>query len=94
MNVGVVIQPSEIMKIAAPLMLAWWFHRRESVLHALDFVIAFALLALPVALILKQPDLGTSLLVLAAGLAVIFLQVCPGSWSCRRRCWQRLALPG
>lgn len=71
-NVGVVIQPSEIMKIAAPLMLAWWFHRRESVLHALDFVIAFALLALPVALILKQPDLGTSLLVLAAGLAVIF----------------------
>lgn len=71
-NVGVVIQPSEIMKIAAPLMLAWWFHRRESGLQALDFVIAFALLALPVALILKQPDLGTSLLVLAAGLAVIF----------------------
>ena len=76
-NVGVVIQPSEIMKIAAPLMLAWWFHRRESVLHALDFVIAFALLALPVALILKQPDLGTSLLVLAAGLAVIFFAGLP-----------------
>ena len=76
-NVGVVIQPSEIMKIAAPLMLAWWFHRRESVLHALDFVIAFALLALPVALILKQPDLGTSLLVLATGLAVIFFAGLP-----------------
>ncbi len=76
-NVGVVIQPSEIMKIAAPLMLAWWFHRRESVLHALDFVIAFALLALPVALILKLPDLGTSLLVLAAGLAVIFFAGLP-----------------
>ena len=76
-NVGVVIQPSEIMKIAARLMLAWWFHRRESVLHALDFVIAFALLALPVALILKQPDLGTSLLVLAAGLAVIFFAGLP-----------------
>lgn len=76
-NVGVVIQPSEIMKIAAPLMLAWWFHRRESLLHALDFVIAFALLALPVALILKQPDLGTSLLVLAAGLAVIFFAGLP-----------------
>ncbi len=76
-NVGVVIQPSEIMKIAAPLMLAWWFHRRESVLHALDFGIAFALLALPVALILKQPDLGTSLLVLAAGLAVIFFAGLP-----------------
>ena len=76
-NVGVVIQPSEIMKIAAPLILAWWFHRRESVLQALDFVIAFALLALPVALILKQPDLGTSLLVLAAGLAVIFFAGLP-----------------
>ncbi|MBQ0131881.1 MAG: rod shape-determining protein RodA [Comamonas sp.] len=71
-NIGVVIQPSEILKIAAPLMLAWWFQRRESSLRALDFVGAFVLLMLPVALILKQPDLGTSLLVMAAGLAVIF----------------------
>ena len=76
-NVGVVIQPSEILKIAAPLMLAWWFHRREGALKALDFVIAFVLLAIPVALILKQPDLGTSLLVLAAGLAVIFFAGLP-----------------
>lgn len=76
-NVGVVIQPSEILKIAAPLMLAWWFHRREGMLKALDFVVAFALLSLPVALILKQPDLGTSLLVLAAGLAVIFFAGLP-----------------
>lgn len=71
-NVGVVIQPSEILKIAAPLMLAWWFHRREGALRAMDFVVAFVLLMLPVALILKQPDLGTSLLVMAAGLSVIF----------------------
>lgn len=71
-NVGVVIQPSEILKIAVPLMLAWWFHRRESALRVMDFVIAFVILMLPVALILKQPDLGTSLLVMAAGLAVIF----------------------
>ena len=76
-NVGVVIQPSEILKIAAPLMLAWWFHRRESALRAMDFVIAFVLLAFPVALIMKQPDLGTSLLVLAAGLAVIFFAGLP-----------------
>ena len=76
-NVGMVIQPSEILKIAAPLMLAWWFHRREGMLKALDFVVAFALLSLPVALILKQPDLGTSLLVLAAGLAVIFFAGLP-----------------
>ncbi|SFM15483.1 rod shape-determining protein RodA [Variovorax sp. OV329] len=70
--VGVVIQPSEILKIAMPLMLAWWFQRREGQLRALDFVMATVLLAVPVGLIMKQPDLGTSLLVLAAGLSVIF----------------------
>ena len=76
-NVGVVIQPSEILKIACPLMLAWWFQRRESSLRAVDFVGAFILLMIPVALILKQPDLGTSLLVMGAGLAVIFFAGLP-----------------
>lgn len=71
-NVGIVIQPSELMKIAMPLMLAWWFQHREGQLRTLDFVAATLLLALPVGLIMKQPDLGTSLLVLAAGLSVIF----------------------
>jgi rod shape determining protein RodA len=71
-NVGVVIQPSELLKIAMPLMLAWWFQKREGQLRPLDFLVAGALLALPVGLIMKQPDLGTSLLVLAAGLSVIF----------------------
>ena len=72
LNVGVVIQPSEILKIAMPLMLAWWFQKREGQLRPLDFFAALLLLAIPVGLIMKQPDLGTSLLVLAAGLAVIF----------------------
>ena len=71
-NLGIVIQPSEILKIAMPLMLAWWFQKREGQLRPLDFVAAGALLAVPVGLIMKQPDLGTSLLVLAAGLSVIF----------------------
>lgn len=71
-NVGMVIQPSEILKIAMPLMLAWWFQRREGQLRTLDFVVATVLLAVPVGLIMKQPDLGTALLVLAAGLSVIF----------------------
>ncbi len=71
-NVGVVIQPSEILKIAAPLMLAWWFQKREGQLRPLDFIVAGVLLAIPVGLIMKQPDLGTSLLVMAAGLSVIF----------------------
>ncbi len=72
LNVGLVIQPSEILKIAMPLMLAWWFQKREGQLRPLDFSVAVVLLALPVGLIIKQPDLGTALLVLAAGLAVIF----------------------
>ena len=72
LNVGVVIQPSELMKIAMPLMLAWWFQRREGQLSPLDFAVAALLLAVPAALILKQPDLGTAMLVLASGLAVIF----------------------
>lgn len=76
-NVGVVIQPSEILKIAGPLMLAWWFHQREGVLRAIDFVVAFVLLMVPVALIMKQPDLGTALLVMAAGLSVIFFAGLP-----------------
>jgi len=76
-NVGVVIQPSEILKIAMPLMLAWWFQKREGQLRPLDFVVAFLLLVVPVGLIMKQPDLGTSLLVLAAGLSVIFFAGLP-----------------
>ncbi|MBH2042579.1 MAG: rod shape-determining protein RodA [Comamonadaceae bacterium] len=71
-NVGLVIQPSELLKIAMPLMLAWWFQKREGQLRPLDFAAAGLLLAIPVGLIMKQPDLGTSLLVLAAGLSVIF----------------------
>ena len=73
LHVGVIdIQPSEILKIAMPLMLAWWFQRREGQVQALDFAVAFVLLAAPVGLIVKQPDLGTAILVLAAGLYVMF----------------------
>ena len=72
LDVGIVIQPSEILKIAMPLMLAWWFQKREGQLRALDFVVAGVLLAIPVGLIVRQPDLGTAILVLAAGMSVIF----------------------
>ena len=67
-----VIQPSEILKIAMPLMLAWWFQKREGQLRMADFVVATVLLALPVGLVIKQPDLGTALLILASGVYVIF----------------------
>ena len=66
------IQPSELMKIAMPLMLAWYFHRRESNLRVLDFLVAAVILAIPVLLIVKQPDLGTALLIAAAGFYVLF----------------------
>jgi rod shape determining protein RodA len=72
LNVGVVIQPSEILKIAMPLMLAWWFQRREGQMRPLDFGVGLALVAIPVGLIVKQPDLGTAILVFSAGLYVIF----------------------
>ena len=72
-NVGIVLQPSEIMKIAMPIMLAWYFQRREGVLKTWDYGVAALLLILPVALIGRQPDLGTALLVMASGLYVIIL---------------------
>jgi rod shape determining protein RodA len=72
LNVGMVIQPSEILKIAMPMMLAWWFQKREGRLHAPDFVIAGLLLLVPVGLVVKQPDLGTAILILSAGMYVIF----------------------
>ncbi|MFN4264653.1 MAG: rod shape-determining protein RodA [Aquabacterium sp.] len=71
-NIGMVIQPSEILKLGAPLILAWWFQRREGLLHVKDFIIAGVLLLVPVALVMKQPDLGTSLLILSSGLYVLF----------------------
>ena len=74
LHVGVTrIQPSEVMKIAMPLMLAWYFQRREGILYWYDFAIAAALLLIPSYLIARQPDLGTSILVFAAGAYVIFL---------------------
>jgi rod shape determining protein RodA len=71
------IQPSEIMKIAMPLMLAWYFQKYESTLKFKHYVIAALLLLVPFALIAKQPDLGTALLVGSAGFYVIFFAGLP-----------------
>jgi len=74
LHVGVArFQPSEVMKLALPLMLAWYFHRNEGALRLRDFAAGALLLALPVLLIARQPDLGTAVLVAAAGFYVIFL---------------------
>jgi rod shape determining protein RodA len=78
LNLGFMrIQPSELMKIAMPLMLAWYFQKHESMLRLKDYAVATLILLVPVALIVRQPDLGTSVLVLAAGFYVIFLAGLP-----------------
>jgi rod shape determining protein RodA len=74
LNLHVVrLQPSEIMKIAVPLMLAWYFEKHEATLRIRDYGVALIILAMPVALIVKQPDLGTALLISASGFYVLFL---------------------
>ena len=73
LHVGVTrFQPSEMMKLAMPMMLAWYFHRNEGALRARDFALAALLLAVPVLLIARQPDLGTAVLVAAVGAYVIY----------------------
>jgi rod shape determining protein RodA len=74
------IQPAEIMKLGVPLMLAWYFDRRAGILRGFDFVLAFLIVLVPVGLIARQPDLGTALLVLAAGFFVIFFAGLPWRW--------------
>lgn len=67
------IQPSEIMRIAMPMMLAWYFSKREGKPSMADFAVGGLLLLVPVALIVKQPDLGTAILIMASGFYVLFL---------------------
>jgi rod shape determining protein RodA len=74
LNVGVAtIQPSELMKIALPLILAWYFNRHEASLRPRDYFVAAVLIGVPFALIVRQPDLGTALLIGASGAYVLLL---------------------
>jgi len=74
LNIGVTrIQPSELMKLAVPLMMAWYFDKHEVTLRLRDYAVATLLLLLPLFLILRQPDLGTTLLIASSGFYVLFL---------------------
>ena len=64
--------PGAVAKLAVPMMLAWYYYRRGEATTWWDHIVAFGLLIVPVALIMKQPDLGTSILVAIAGCSVIF----------------------
>lgn len=78
LHIGVTrIQPSELMKIAVPLMLAWYFNRNEASLKLRNYLTAALMLTLPAAMIARQPDLGTALLITASGCYVIFLAGLP-----------------
>ncbi len=71
------VQPSEIMKIAMPLMLAWYFHKYEATLKLKHYGVAALLLLVPFGLVAKQPDLGTALLIGSAGFYVMFFAGLP-----------------
>jgi rod shape determining protein RodA len=74
LDLGLVrFQPSEIMKLAVPMMAAWYLHPRQLPPDFKSLLVAFAILAIPAFLIARQPDLGTALLVAASGLFVLFL---------------------
>jgi rod shape determining protein RodA len=74
LDIGVTrIQPSELMKIAVPMMLAWYFHRFEHDGRLQHYAVAAIILALPLGLIVYQPDLGTAILIAASGFYVLFL---------------------
>lgn len=78
LNLGFIrLQPSEIMKIALPMMVAWYFQRYEMTMRWYHYVVALLIVLVPGALILKQPDLGTATLIMASGLFVIFFAGLP-----------------
>jgi len=78
LDIGITrIQPSELMRIALPMALAWYFNRNEATLRLRNFLVAALMLAIPAALILRQPDLGTALLISASGAYLIFLAGLP-----------------
>lgn len=77
LNLGIRIQPSELCKLSVPILLAYYFSLKASLPRALDYVVALLIILLPFAFIAKQPDLGTGILVVAAGFFVMFFAGLP-----------------
>jgi rod shape determining protein RodA len=74
LHIGVTrIQPSELMRLAVPMMVAWYLHYRQETLSTRHYATAAVLLLIPVGLIVRQPDLGTALMISASGIFVLFL---------------------
>lgn len=73
-------QPSELMKLAVPMMAAWHLHNRRQPPSIMDLAVVLAIIGLPAGLIVMQPDLGTGILVAVAGLAVLLLAGLQWRW--------------
>lgn len=81
LNLGLLkFQPSELMKISVPMMLAWYLHDKSLPPSVFNLFIALIIVAIPTLLVIKQPDLGTALLILASGFSVILLAGVSGRW--------------
>ena len=73
LNIGITrIQPSELLKIAVPLMMAWYFEKTEIKLRLRAYAGGALILILPILLIARQPDLGTAILISASGFYVLY----------------------
>lgn len=72
LNLGVRIQPSELCKLSVPLMLAYYFSLKSPTVKPIDYLVGFIFILIPFALIAKQPDLGTGVLVLCSGIFILF----------------------
>jgi len=95
LDLGVMrFQPSEIMKLALPMTLAWFFHPRSLPPRLQLMAMAFILLLAPAMLIARQPDLGTALLVGMSGCIVIFLAGLSWRWIVSLLGLATLAAPG
>jgi len=73
LDLGIRFQPSEMMKLAVPMMAAWYLHDRQLPPRFIDLSIIGILIVVPTTLIAMQPDLGTSLLIAASGILVVVL---------------------
>lgn len=74
LNLGIIrIQPAELMKLAIPLFLAWYYHKIHLPINLKSTLLAIPIILLPVFLTAKQPDLGTAILLFVAGASVLFI---------------------
>jgi rod shape determining protein RodA len=73
LDLGIRFQPSEIMKLAVPMMAAWYLHDRQLPPNAGQLLLLALIIVVPTVLIARQPDLGTALLIAASGFIVIVL---------------------